>query len=461
MSEMKFKFISQAKTKGEENLNKVIGQFIAQCSIWGFIFGRLSRKEMPGFGTFGVAPGKRGQLFLIFDPDILEKTTRKSLYYVIMHEGMHLVNNHIPRQLRLMNEKEVATDEDAKNIEKFMKSQVFNIAADCAVNEQAGIPEKIQLGDQEVPAQFPSMHNLEPDHPTEYYYYKLLEQSPDPNELKQQLLDAHNWCSEGDEKGEGSGSEDGDEESEGGKSEAEKAKEREKLARNVENQTRKVVGKAYEDVKRARGTISGDIVQKLEDLLGSSKIPYYQMIARLVQGSRLSKYKRAHNRTNKKRTHLFTNRGDYPILPFPGKTRDYSFKIGMLIDTSGSQSPKDIAEALSGIKKIIEEDPYSTVTVLENDTKVNKEYTAKKVADIDPEISGRGGTILEPGLTRMRDLHCDVNLVFTDGHCDNINAMDKNILPRKRIIWVISPHGAEEMINKTGNVIWVEREDDY
>lgn len=450
------RFIAQPQTEGERNLSKAIGTMISKSSLWGCIFGRLTRKEVPRMGTFGVGFSKRGTLFLLYDPEILENTPRKDLEYVMQHEGMHLVNNHIPRSLRLMNEEEA--DDLTGQIEQKMKKQVWNIASDCAANDQLDFPEKINLGGKECPAQFPHMYELERNYPTEYYYYEIMKQSPDPEEIKNKLLDAHKW--EVDENGDPiDGDGEGEEEGEG-KSKAEKAKEREKIARNIENNTRRLINKAYNDVRKGRGTIPGNIAEMIEEWLKGPKLPYYDMIAKLVRGSRLSKYKTAHNRTNKKRTHMFvTGNGKNSILPFPGRKRDVSFKIGMLIDTSGSQSLEDISEALSGIQNIIEKDSHSKVFVVECDTEVNKEYEVNKISDIDCEISGRGGTILEPGLRRLRDLHCDVNLIFTDGMCDNINTMDKNILPRKRIIWVISPNGTQEFVDRTGVVVWIDPED--
>jgi predicted metal-dependent peptidase len=43
-------------------------------------------------------------------------------------------------------------------------------------------------------------------------------------------------------------------------------------------------------------------------------------------------------------------------------------------------------------------------------------------------------------------------MVFTDGYCENINNIPKKLLPKK-IIWVITPDGKADNVNKTGYVV--------
>jgi predicted metal-dependent peptidase len=140
------------------------------------------------------------------------------------------------------------------------------------------------------------------------------------------------------------------------------------------------------------------------------------------------------------------------ISPFPGKTRDMTFDIVVLIDTSGSMGPDDILEGLSGVKNIIEKDRHCYTTVLEVDAAVEKEYTVKKLRDIQFDIKGRGGTTLYPGLERARQLNPDVCLAFTDGYTENINNIARKKLPKK-LIWVITPNGSADNVNKTGFVV--------
>jgi predicted metal-dependent peptidase len=142
------------------------------------------------------------------------------------------------------------------------------------------------------------------------------------------------------------------------------------------------------------------------------------------------------------------------ISPFPGKTRDMTFDIVVLIDTSGSMSQDDIKDGLSGVKSIIEKDRHCYTTVLEVDAGVEKEYTVKHVRDIQFNIKGRGGTTLRPGLERARELGCDVCLAFTDGYTEDINSIPVKALPKK-LIWVITSKGTSNNVNKTGYVVHI------
>ncbi|HUU86729.1 MAG TPA: VWA-like domain-containing protein, partial [Candidatus Glassbacteria bacterium] len=101
---------------------------------------------------------------------------------------------------------------------------------------------------------------------------------------------------------------------------------------------------------------------------------------------------------------------------------------------------------------IIEKDRHCFTTVLEVDAGVEKEYKVKKVRDIQFQIKGRGGTTLGPGLFRAKELNCDVCLAFTDGYTETINDYPRKDLPKK-IIWVITPSGSAEKVNRTGWVV--------
>jgi predicted metal-dependent peptidase len=51
-----------------------------------------------------------------------------------------------------------------------------------------------------------------------------------------------------------------------------------------------------------------------------------------------------------------------------------------------------------------------------------------------------------------------VCLCFTDGYTENFNEIDRKLFP-KRMIWVITPGGSEDGLNRTGYVVHLpERE---
>jgi predicted metal-dependent peptidase len=225
------------------------------------------------------------------------------------------------------------------------------------------------------------------------------------------------------------------------------------ISRHIDNYTQKIIKDSYKNFQRSksRGKMPGYLQELIENALKPAPIPYYEIIRQFVRGSRLGKYKRSPTHINRKRMYVFqlSDKVIPVISPFPGRTRDLSFKIGIIIDTSGSQTPDDVIEALSGCADIIEKDRHCDVTVLEVDTKIHKEYQLKKIHDIDFDVKGRGGTTLFPGIARCKDLNVDVCVCFTDGFTENFNEIDRRLFPKK-MLWVITPKGSEEKVDRVG-----------
>jgi hypothetical protein len=225
------------------------------------------------------------------------------------------------------------------------------------------------------------------------------------------------------------------------------------LARKIEKNTADMIRESATTF-RARGTLPSGFEELIGELLNPPQLPYHQIVRKLVKGTRLSKFQSCSTRINRKRTYAFViGRENFPeISPFPGKKRDFTFSIGILLDTSGSMSKDDIIEGLSGIKNLIENDKNTLVTVIENDATIHAEYEIKKVKDIQHNIHGRGGTTLGPGLFRFKELSPDIVLCFTDGFVENINGYSRASLPRK-ILWILTPDGSANNLDRYGYVI--------
>jgi len=424
-----------------ERLRELVAVMTFQNSYWGYLFARIRRVEDSNLPSImGVSPNSDGTISLRFHPELVRDTDDENLKWILEHEGMHVLNKHIPRLLTIL-----ANEVDQKR--EMAKMAVWNIAADCAVNVAIAIPKILKIGGRPWTGQHPDLYGLPDDRSTEYYFSKLMSE----------------YDSMESEGGEGSGedlfgmADDVDDHGSWGNV-TKQVTDVGSLARKIDGYTKKIIKESLKAAGRNRGTIPGHIMELIESALEPPKVPYYQLIRRLIRGSKMSKFKRAFTKVNRKRTYVFTiGELNIPqISPFPGRTRDFTFNICVLIDTSGSMSPDDIKEGLSGVKNIIENDRHCKLTVLENDTHLQKEYECKKIRDIDFEVKGRGGTILEPGLRRARELRPDVTLCFTDGYCDDINTLPRKILPRK-LIWAIQQNGTAEHVNKTGYIVRIEK----
>ncbi len=424
-----------------ERIKNLVAQYVLKYNYWGYLFSRIRRRPDPNLRSImGVAPEHDGAIVLLYKPELIDKTEDKEILKVLEHEGMHLLNKHISRLLRIMAN-------EVTDIIAHSKAEIWNIAADCSVNAQANIRESIMIAGKPWPVCLPSRYDMKEGEITESYFLQLLKKA-------KKITLVGPGGGDGDGKG-GLGYE------EGGLDNHDHWKlqgvpDLSSLSRKVDSYTQSVIKDSLKTFSKDRGTLPSHISELIQNALAPPKVPYYQIIRKLIRGTRLSKFKRSSTKINRKRTYVFTLEDDLvPVIsPFPGRTRDYTFNIVVLIDTSGSMGIDDIAEGLSGVKNIIEKDRHCYTTVLEVDAGVEKEYKVKKVRDIQFQVKGRGGTTLGPGLFRAKELNCDVCLGFTDGYTEIINDYARKTLPKK-IIWVITPDGSAEQLNRTGWVVQI------
>ncbi len=412
-----------------ERLKELVARFVLKYNYWGYLFSRIRRKPDENLpSVMGVAPESDGTITLYYKPSLLANTDNKEILKIVEHEGMHILNKHIPRYLRILANETV---EQRKNI----KTKIWNIAADCAVNVQAKIRDPIIIDGKPWPPCLPGNYNLEDDKVTEYYFYELLKTAKVVDMPSSVAFNDHGQWRKG----------------------ASGVADLSSLSRKVDQHVQNIIKESVKSFNKDRGTIPSHIAQLIEGALAPPKAPYYQIIRKLVRGSRFSKFIRSPTKINRKRTYVFTlkdNKCVPQISPFPGKTRDLTFDIVVLIDTSGSMSIDDILEGLSGVRNIIEKDRHCYTTILEVDAAVEKEYEVKRVRDIQFNIKGRGGTTLRPGLERAKQLNCDVCLAFTDGYTEDINSIPRKYLPKK-LIWVINEGGTAKSVNRTGYVVQI------
>jgi predicted metal-dependent peptidase len=419
-----------------DRMKELVAKFVLRNHYWGYLFSRIRRQAvLQGLRSImGIGPVADGTLCLYYDPNLLENTKDDIVLKLLEHEGMHILNKHVSRFLR-MRANEVSTEKITER-----KKHAWNIACDCCVNEQCSFPKTFLIAGQEWPLCFPLDYKLPLKKATEYYYHELLKQNKNQggsdsgtNENRKAVCSHDKWDAITNEVSDLSS-----------------------LSRKLDHHTMKIIRESIKNFNQQRGRLPAGIEELIQQALKPPEAPYYQIIRKYVRASRLSKFQRSSTRINRKRTYVFaldaTNKNIPIISPFPGKKRNFSFFVCILLDTSGSMSKDDILEGLSGIKSIIENDKNCKVMVIECDAQVQKEYEVKKIRDIQFGIKGRGGTELYPGLKRAKLLQCDVVLGFTDGYCDNINGYSRKSLPKK-IIWVVSQRGVITTINKTGPVV--------
>lgn len=453
-------FIAAISIKGDDfngPSNKQTQKF--RCNYWGFIFSRVKRVEDKTLESLmAVAPQKDGSIHLLYNAKLVNGLNDYDLLCVLEHEGLHILNKHIARSMRIF-------DSEFNEEMKWKKFKLFCLACDFAVNSQANLPLSLKTNGEEYKLCHPQNYGFPEKESSEYYYLKLLKKQEEDEKNNKSNKDDSN---DNSKKSSGGNSKkpnndlsipenniDSHVEWESGKENLDESKV---LPKRLDDFVRNLVRdstKIFEKQIKERGNIPGYLQEVIREALEPPKVPYYQVIRNLIKGSRISKFKPSSTKINRKRSYVFflnENKSVPIISPFPGKKRDFTFKIAILLDTSGSMSITEIKEGLSGIKNIIENDRNCSVTVIENDTEVVKEYTVKRIDDIDFSIKGRGGTQMGPGLIRCKEIGVDVCLCFTDGYTENINEIDRKFLPKK-IIWAVPEKGTINNINKTGYIV--------
>jgi len=453
-----------------DRMKELIAKYILKNSYWGYLFSRIRRQGVPNMPSImGVGPVSDGTICLYYDPNLVEKTGDDVILKLLEHEGMHIINKHISRFLRMRSNEFKESDTEVKR-------QSWNIAADCCVNVQCSFPPSVKIDEQDWPAQFPHMWKLPDGKATEWYFHELMKTLKKMEKQMQQMEVEGEGDSEGNEKGNSSQGQDGkgkQSKNKGGKGSPttklvcshdkwgdieKEVSDLSSLSRKIDQHTMTIIRESVKNFNQQRGRLPAGVEDLIKQALKPPEAPYYQLIRKYVRACRISKFKRSFTRINRKRTYVFAlnkENANIPVIsPFPGKTRDFTFNVAILIDTSGSMTIEAILEALSGVKNIIENDKHCKIYVIECDAQVQKEYIVKKVKDIEFKIKGRGGTTLLPGLERAKELHTDVVLGFTDGWCDDINSVPRKRLPKK-MIWIVPKHGDPKTINKTGPVIRV------
>lgn len=425
-----------------KRIENLIAGYVLKYNYWGYLFSQIKRKPVKIPYAMGVFSEPDGTFCLGYNDKMMDNTDNENILYALIHEGMHLLNKHLPRLIRILS------DEPDK-FKKHYKMKLWNWAADACVNFQAKIPNVLTIDGKPYPLFHPKDlkdkdGNPFPENKTaEWYYNELLKFNKKDMEkfssmMKkfEESLKNHNKWMEG----------------------ANTVTDPNSLSRKMDSFITDLIRNSYKSFSRdnSRGTLPAHLRDLIEKALGPPVVPYYEIIKKLVKGSRLSKFKRSHTKVNRKRGYVFcldeTDNSLPKISPFPGRTRDFTFNVGNVIDTSGSMDIEWIREGLSGVKNILEKDRHCYVTVMQVDTIIESEYRPKKISDIKFEAKGRGGTILLPGLERAKELGVDVCLVFTDGYCENFNTISRKLLPKK-IIWIITPNGKPDNVNKTGYVI--------
>jgi len=363
----------------------------------------LTPVKRPGLGTAGVDRWMR----VYYDPDWLATMPLDHAAAILLHEALHPLLRCAQRCEKLLG----------ANPRRW-ELRLWNIAADCAVNEtlrDSGIslpdgvcyPEKFALPDHEI---------------TEVYYQRLLEQMEDaPPQEGEDGKDG-----EGDgtyrvdrSKGEGGSSsdgqqkpwEDGPPDGQGTDGNADGNARPPGMTEHEQDLLERATAKAIDDWRKAqgRGSVPASLRRLANAILYPRVDPVRELLAKIkyalscTPGFGDFTYRKPNRRTPPGCAILPAH-----IRPLP--------RVCVIVDTSGSMGERDLALGLGTIAQVVRALPDpSGVQVITGDTQA---ATCQRIFRADQvEMAGGGGTdmgaiIEEAARRRPRP---DAIFVVTDG----------------------------------------------
>jgi predicted metal-dependent peptidase len=91
--------------ESSERIKNIITEMIFKDSYWGYLFSKLNRSvDLTIPSLMGVTPEIDGTITLLYNPKYIELVEDDFLSSAIEHEGIHILNSHIPRLLRIISD---------------------------------------------------------------------------------------------------------------------------------------------------------------------------------------------------------------------------------------------------------------------------------------------------------------------------------------------------------------------
>lgn len=377
----------------------------------GSLLWALRPVEAPGLGTMGVDR----DWHLYYDPDLDATWSGPEVLGVLFHEINHILRNHLDtgRAAPFIH----CTPFRPKCEECQRTAKRFNICGDLEIN-----PGLLTLGFK-LPREgaFPKNYGLPDGLLAEEYWDKLpkdAEQSGKGGVGKGQCGSCAGNPGQ-HEKADGSGDDDAPGQ------EGISAAERELIIRDV--------AKKVEEAAKSRGNVPAGLERWAKDYL-HPKVPWRRELRNVTHrninecmGKREYSFKRPHRRQG-------TNEIIMPTM------KDFFPRIGLVRDTSGSMSDKDMARSLAETKGILTEMGGEIVDI-EVDCRVHAVKTVRRVQEV--KLQGGGGTDMGVGISHAAGLkpRLDVVVVITDGE----TPWPSNAPPFKCVV-VLTHSGSEAQV---------------
>mgnify|MGYP003640680377 CR=1 FL=1 len=373
----------------KDKLNSAISKLISFQPLYGEVFLHLNKRETRDMPTMAVGVIRRVDLALYYNPDFVSGMTSGELRGVLKHEALHILLHHLSR-----------TKHFAFN------PRGYNIAADCAINcHIEGLPEG---------ALYPKQFGM-PDNQSSEWYYKTLKKEAEEQgksfdefiEGKGDTVDDHSMWGDFDDD-------------------------------IIEEKIRNIAEKAIKAQEaKGWGSIAGSLAGQVI-AANKPKVNWKKEVRWFINKVVLMGRKSTRMRPNRR----------YGITS-PGSKRNYTSRLLVAFDTSGSVSDKQLeyfVTELNGMIDHVEVDFVQFDTVIQG----KPEPFSKKASKI--KVLGRGGTNFSPVIRLADEKKYDGLVVFTDGYAPF------PARPKARMLWAVCsrdsnvnfPYGKKVVIEESG-----------
>lgn len=200
----------------------------------------------------------------------------------------------------------------------------------------------------------------------------------------------------------------------------------ESAAHSFRAHAKAILARAREDTLKSRGTIPADIQEWLDKYLRDSQVPWWKVLAERIVAHMTVKGERSPAVYNRRRASLGPR-----VLPVFGRDVDPTFRIFLLLDTSGSMSAADMAVVFREVEAILALNDAMTVRFMQGDATVHVDVVYKAGDRIEYKVVGRGGTDFDAYFKYMNQ-YCtdpetrpDLAIVGTDGCCPPVRASNR------------------------------------
>ena len=358
----------------------------------------VCRPGLRGGDKGGMAVDKYWRLY--YDPTVFDVWTIDECAAVLLHEVWHLLRDHVGRAGKMG-----LTPEDY-SIESQAKHKVWNLAADCEINddlreEKTGLPDDLIYPDDT----FGFENNLM----AEIYFDLLWKDLKDDVKALQKMIDDGSIFG-GPNGQDGSGATGQISRWEVGSSKGRNGKDGDAdIPEGVPVGESELLRKQVaQEISKQAGTAPGFASRWADEQL-HPQIDWRRVLAGAIRGAIMDAsgaVDYTYQRPSRRQASPAFKRIVMPSLRGPRP------RVQIAIDTSGSMSKKDLEVALGEIKGIMES-TQAEVTVFAVDAEVHtkqKVYSAKEI-----KLIGGGGTDMGKGLEVMGKDRAPIAIVITDG----------------------------------------------